>query len=199
MNILVTANKGGVGCSSIAYLVGMLFPNRQMYSNDPWHIPDDSIVQLSCLDEMPVSDKSAAGCQIFDISMVRNQALAEAVAAIADVVLIPCSNDLKSVEAAISAYHLLADKCKRRIIVINGYRLDKYRDAALYTLYNNKIAPKHVVALQDSRLMTRIFSYGPMWESSVRDGKGMYRLTRTLDIFESVLAGALKQTGVRYG
>ena len=127
MNILVTANKGGVGCSSIAYLVGMLFPSRLMYSNDPWHIPDDTIIQLNTIDECAEIRCTVDQSCIFDIGMTRNVELADAIAEHVDVVLIPCGNDLQSVEAAIAVYKRFADKCTKRIIVINGFRSKKVR------------------------------------------------------------------------
>ena len=191
MNILVTANKGGVGCSSIAYLVGMLFPSRLMYSNDPWHIPDDTIIQLNSIDECAAINCADNQSCIFDIGMTRNKQLATELAPVVDVVLIPCGNDLQSVEAAITVYQELADKCAKRIIVINGFRSKKVRADILYHLASNRVQRENIVSLRDSRLMDRIFTYGPSWESSIRYGKGMHRLNRTLEIFESILADAL--------
>lgn len=191
MQILVTANKGGVGCSSIAYLVGMMFPNRLMYSNDPWHIPDDSIIQLNSINDYKALEIADSKHCIYDIGMTRNELLASAIANSADVMLIPCSNDLQSVEAAISVYKRFAGQCAKRIIVINGFRSKKIRTDLLYHLARNKVHPGHVISLRDSRLMDRIFTYGPLWGESIRYGKGMHRLNRTLDIFETILSEAI--------
>lgn len=192
MKVLITASKGGVGCSSVAYIISLLLPNRVLYSNDPWHVPDDSIVRLWNAEQFIDMELDDGINHIFDISLVRDKPLTEVVAKQADVILIPCSNDLTSAAAALDAYKDLSAFCQRCIIVMNGYRFTKYREEAFSYLCNNLIEPEHIIQLQDSRLMPRILSYGPDWQSTVRDGKGMYRLTRTIEKFEDVLTGVIQ-------
>lgn len=191
MKILVTASKGGVGCSSIAYLLGMMLPERNMYSNDSWHVPDPSILPLNNVSQFSTLNLEANSHYIFDISMAREGLLTNEIAKIVDVILIPCSNDLKSAEAALSVYKSLVGRCVNCVIVINGYRSEKILIGIHNYLTNNLIAPNCIVELRDSRLMDRIFTYGPEWVESVRHGKGMHRLNNTLAIFTTVLAGAI--------
>ena len=192
MKVLITANKGGVGCSSIAYLISLLLPNRVLYSNDPWHVPDYNIIRLWHTEQFTDLELDEDANHIFDISLLRDKPMTEAVAKQADVILIPCINDLTSAAAALDAYKDLSAFCKKCIIVMNGYRFVKYREETLSYLYNNLIAPEHIIQLQDSRLMPRLLSYGPEWQTTVHDGKGMYRLTRTIEKFEDVLTGVLQ-------
>jgi len=192
MQILITANKGGVGCSTIAYLIATI-ASGQLVTNDPWHVPDYNIYQMNEPSDLDNLLTTAPNNIIYDLSMHRNRSLAISIAKKADLVLIPCTGNFQSIHAAIATYREIRALKKRTMIVINGYDNKEHRLELLDYLQRKQIPLLHIITLRHSRLANRLLRDGPFWENSTCSAKGLHRLNRTLEIYTDILSKVIEQ------
>lgn len=191
MHIVITANKGGAGCSTLASFLGIFLPNRVMYTNDRFPVPDSSIKKLSTIEEFNAIQFDDELDYIFDINRLGNEAFAKAIEKKADLTIIPCREDKQSMIAALRLYQNMARRCKHRLIVINGYSNRDVRIEVLQYFVNHNIPAERIVALRFSKIAYRLLAFGSEWRSSIRDRKGLHRLDRTLEIYEDILTTAI--------
>ena len=192
MQILITANKGGVGCSSIAYLIATI-ASGQLVTNDPWHVPDSKIFQIKELSDLDSLITTTPNNLIYDLSMLRNKNLAMSTAKKADLVLVPCTGNFQSILAAIATYRQIRTLKKRTMIVVNGYDNREHRLELLDYLQSKQVPPRHVITLRHSRLANRLLRDGPFWENNTCSAKGLHRLNRTLEIYNDILSKVIEK------
>lgn len=187
MHILVTANKGGVGCSTLSFLIATLLPQCLLFTNDPWCVPDENIVPIKSFDDVKAYNGLLGSNAVYDISMVRDSELAFSAAKLAKHVLIPCTGNMQSIHAAIELYKAFRKLKKDAIIVVNGYDNKAHREELLMFFASRRIRLKDVITFRHSRLANRILRDGAYWLDHVSCARGLHRLNRTLEIYRDIL------------
>lgn len=191
MQILVTANKGGVGCSTLSFLIATLLPQCYLLTNDPWGVPDEHTTTIKSWDDIKAIDDLLSTNAVYDISMLRDSALAFNIAKLAHLIVIPCTGNMQSIHAAIALYRLFRKQKKHAVIVVNGYDNKTHREELLMHFVSMHIPLKKVITLRHSRLANRILRDGAFWQDTVNYARGLQRLNRTLEIYREILTKEL--------